>query len=245
MGFWSNLGHGLAKAAPIVAAGALTAATGGAAAPTLWGTIAGAAGAGLSGAADAAAQNRGEQTNDLMRRDALKLQAARDLEGQKVDRAKIELERQDSDRTSEADAYKKALKSALAMHMQDVHMARPEGVPNINFSGGARPSAIGDEGRQAAALLNSKALQHLMTGDTHMDMGQATETPLSEMPKASIWEKLAGIGGLGLSTLGAISSHMPAQSAAAPGATIAGGPSVLPPALRRVMAPGLADDMVR
>lgn len=216
IGFWGKLAKGLA----IGGAGLATVMTAGAASPAIAGALgmsagtAGAIGAGAgaaskilgavggaaSGAADAAAANRGEETRTLLTRDSLGMQAARDFENAQQNRAKLQLDQQDAARTSETDAYKKALKSALAMHMQDVSVNRPDGVPMIRFSGGARPSAIGPEGREAAALLNNKALQRLMgDGDPRMELAPLEKYRMADAPRPGFAERVAGPAGLILS----------------------------------------------
>ena len=190
MGFWGTLG----KIGMVAGAGALTGLTGGAAAPLLMG----AAGKVIGDMGAAATANRGAEANFAQ-------QAMRDHENALVNRGHLELNQNQDLRTAEQDNYKKALMSALAMNMQDAKFDRSgfrSNVPNISFSGGARPSALGEQGREAASLLNNQALQRLMAGPQ-----QPTELPAlerAEIPKASIWERLAGPVGLGLSAAGAI-----------------------------------------
>lgn len=185
MGFWSSLGKGLLGVGGLIAAPF----TGGASAATILPAILGAGGAVAGAIGEAKTQNRGVQDNFAQ-------QALRDFETQQVNRARLDLDRREDDRAAEQTAFQNAIRSALAKNMQDAAFSRPEGVPMIAFSGGARPSALGEEGREAAALMNNRAMQALMTGPSpHTPLSDPT---LLEPKKAGFWEKLLGPVGLGL-----------------------------------------------
>lgn len=193
MGFWSGLGKALTIGAGAVAAPF----TGGMSLAATLPAILGGAGSVIGAMGGAATQNRGSEANFAQ-------QAMRDHENALINREVLKLRQAEDSRTTEEDNFRKALVSALGMNMQDAKFSR-EGfrspVANISFSGGARPSALGTQGREAASLLNNQALQRLMAGPP-----ERTELPAlerAEMPKASIWERLAGPVGLGLSVAGA------------------------------------------
>jgi hypothetical protein len=64
----------------------------------------------------------------------------------------------------QGDMYRQAMQAALAKNIQDAVIQRPEGIPNTSISGGVRPSAMGPEGRAAAAAnyeIAMKKLQNL------------------------------------------------------------------------------------
>lgn len=220
MGFWSGLAKVGKVALPLAASfipGVGPAAAGAMKLGSKIGSAAlGAGGAVLGGMADAAAANRQTKTDNLLIRDQLGMQGARDFETQQVNRAEMEMKQLEAKRALEADAYRKALKSALAMNMQDASFSRPEGVPMIAFSGGARPSAIGEQGRNAAAIMNNKATQQLMSETQGVDtkMAPAEKYKMAEMPEQSVWEKVAGPASLGL----AAASHIMEGRQAAAGA---------------------------
>jgi hypothetical protein len=162
-------------------------------------------GALLSGGAGASAANRGEQANQQFNRDQLLTTQARDAANNSLQRGQLELDTQKADRESQADAYIKALRSALAMNMKDVQFSR-EGfrspVSNISFNGGMRPSAIGQQGIDAATELNRQAMLRLIDGDKHTPVDDYKAPEVTPPPEAGFWEKLAGPIGLGLTTLG-------------------------------------------
>lgn len=196
MGFWS----GLAKIAGPVAGLAAAPFTAGATLPL----VLGAAGSAVGAAANGAAQNRGAQNALNMDRDQQRLQAQTANEQALENRGRLELDTQQADRTSQADAYMKALKSALALNMGDVSMNRPQGIPEFRFSGGPRPSAIGAQGKQAAELLNAQALQKLMNGEQHTPLPALQKFEQTPEKKASIWEKIAGFAAPALTAAGQI-----------------------------------------
>jgi hypothetical protein len=210
MGFWSALGKGLLGAAGAVAAPF----TGGASLAAVIPAIAGTAGSVIGAMGDQAGQNRSE-------RDIAERAFSTDFERAAMGRADIDLARRGESREAEIDAYKKALRSALALNMGDVSIDRSQfksQVPNIQFGGGMRPSAIGPQGRQAAELLNATSLRRLMSPDPFEKL-PALEKQAPE--KASFWEKLAGPVGLTLSAYEQAAKRMPQTTPAAPQAPIA------------------------
>jgi hypothetical protein len=194
MSFWKTLGKailtgGAAAAAPF------TGGTSMAALPA----ILGGAGAVVGGMGSAATSNRGQQDVLNISRDQIGLRAREGDENAELQRALLELKQREDARAAEQDAYKNAMRSSLAMNMQDASFSRPAGIPTMSFSGGARPSAIGPQGREAAAMLNNRAMQQVMSGPAPaMQMSERQPFQQSEPSKASFWEKLAGPVGMGL-----------------------------------------------
>lgn len=200
MGFWSNIGKVLSVGGGLAAAPF----TGGA---SLLPTILEGAGAVVGGMGNAATANRGEQDRTNLTRDQIGLSAANSFENALQNRARLEIDQRQEGRDAEKAAYLNALKSALAMNMQDAHFDRSgfkTNVPNISFSGGARPSAIGAQGREAAALLNNSSLQKLMAPQPTTELPAAERYQMHEPSKASFWEKLAGPLGMGLTIAGKV-----------------------------------------
>jgi hypothetical protein len=205
-GATAGIGGSLAKSAASV--GAKSGLMSGVKSALLNPEVIGGVGATLGGMADASAKNRAADTQVNIQRDTQGIAAARDFENAQQNRAKLELDQQEADRTASTDAYKKALKSALALNMSDVHMNRPQGVPVMEFAGGSRPSAIGAQGKAAAELMNNQAMQHLMDGPQHTAMTPVQKYALSDLPQQSTFEKIAGPAGLGAATLGQIMARL-------------------------------------
>lgn len=179
MGFWSSL----AKVGAVVAAPF----TGGASLAAL--PLISAAGSALGGMADASAQNRGEADRFNQNQDALRL--------------RMEQEK----RESQNNAYRNALRGALAKNMQDASFDRSQlssSIPVIKLGGSARPSAIGGDGREAGNVMNRQAMLELMNPST---------PKLSEQKQAGFWEKLAGPLSLGMTAYGEAANRAPAGSA--------------------------------
>lgn len=204
MGFWSGLGKVLSVAAPVIAAPF----TGGASLvglkAALPGIISG-AGSAIGAMGGAASANRGEQDRMNMSRDQLAVQEAGRYENALQNRARLELEQRAQADAERKAAFSDALRSALAMNMQDAKFDRSgfkTPVANISFSGGARPSALGGQGRDAATAMNNSALQRLMNPEAMQELPAAERVKASEPSKASFWEKLAGPLGMGLTIAG-------------------------------------------
>lgn len=232
MGFWSGLGKVLSVAAPVVAAPF----TGGASLTALKAAlpaVIGGAGAALSGMGAASSQNRGQQDAQNLNRDALRLRDQEQFERAQMDRATLELKQREEARAAQKEAFALALRSALASNLQDVSFDRSgfrSPVADIRFSGGARPSALGPQGREAASVMNNQALQSLMAPTPFSSVPAPQRVQMSEPSKASFWEKLAGPLGMGLSVAGmgldAANKRTPAQP---PGvSTFAGLPGMVP-----------------
>jgi hypothetical protein len=81
------------------------------------------------------------------------------------------------------------------MNMRDVVANRPEGIPTISFGGGPRPSAIGQQGRDAGAVLNQKAMERLISGEKFDQLPPIERMQAPEHKNAGFWENLLGTAG--------------------------------------------------
>lgn len=180
--------------------------------------------------ADVAAQNRQIQNaQDVTRaglqtsKDQLALQAKQELANEQAQAANTAIAEEAAKEKQQADAYAKAMQGALGKNIQDVSIDTSQfktAVPNIHFTGGVRPSAFGQEGRDASAALNNQAMQALLNPPSLPAVPtptayQQTQPTVPEPAEAGFWEKLAGPLGFGLTVAG-----QAAQRNAAPGVTI-------------------------
>lgn len=133
-------------------------------------------------------------------------QAAR--EAALINRAGLDLRQRDFAQGSQNNAYKNALLSAIAMNMQDVSASRPKGVPTISFSGGARPSVLGAEGRAAAGVMNKKAMESLLAGEQFEKLPDFEGVAAPEFKKPGFWENALGTAGM---VTGQIAAQQDAQ----------------------------------
>lgn len=193
-----------ASAAPAAAAG--TAATGAAAGggglmATLPTVLKG--GAAIANAVGGAATaNRGAAEGAQLQRDSLGLGAANAYENALLNRADLDLKQRDFARTSETDAFQKALRSALALNFSPV--ARPDGVPTVSFVG----KGIGDQGRMAAQTLSDKMLQRLKTGEQFETLPAPERYTPAPAQGASTTEKLMNILGPSLTVASTLSPNI-------------------------------------
>lgn len=121
-------------------------------------------------------------------------------------RAALELAQQQDQRAQQNDAYKNAIRSALALNVKDATFSRPNGIPNIAVTGGLRPSALGAEGHAAADVMNKKAMNALLNGETFTGLPAVEKSGVSDLPQPSSLDTVLGITGAigkGLSAVGA------------------------------------------
>lgn len=157
--------------------------------PNTYASIAG----GLAGGMEKGrqAENVGKlQTADF------KAQQAAQREAALMNRAGLDLKQRDFAQGSQNNAYKNALLSSMAMNMKDVSANRPKGIPTIAFSGGMRPSAIGPEGRAAAATMNKKSLASLVGGEQFDKMPAYAGVDAPEYKNPGFWENALGVTGM-------------------------------------------------
>lgn len=156
------------------------------------------AGAVASAYGKSSAQNRGAHTEAQIDRDVIAQRAASDYENAQQNRAKLDLDRRDEAAKLQADAWKKALTSSLALNWKPAN--RPEGVPNISFVG----DGIGVQGRAAAEALNKAVMLKLLSGEKFDQLPPLQRFTPAPIPEASTWEKIAGFLGPSLTVAGAI-----------------------------------------
>lgn len=156
-------------------------------------TLASAAGSLAAGkSAGRAATNAGAANADDMM-----LRAQGQEENSAQGRARIEMDQKESSRDALNDAYKNALRSSLAMNMQDsVVSGLPKGVPNISFGGGMRPSAMGAEGKAAAGAMNASAMRSLLNPEALTPMGKQSHFSATPMKEAGFMENALGVAGM-------------------------------------------------
>jgi hypothetical protein len=145
------------------------------------------------------------ETNALQSQDQNRLKARGIAQGALIasdatltDRAALDLDQRKFGEGARGGRFNDAMRGGLAANAQDVVANRPKGIPNVSFSGGIRPSAFGPQGREAGQELSRQALLRLMEGDKFEKLPSPTVLPelgMSELPKASGFDKFLGIVG--------------------------------------------------
>lgn len=146
----------------------------------------------------AAGKTAGRQATNTaaMTGDQVRLAAQGQEENAQQGRANLQINQKEAERAALNDAYKNAIRSALALNMQDSSVVGlPKGVPNISFSGGMRPSAIGAEGKAAASALNNSAMQSLLHPDKSMELAPQQHFTPTPMKEAGFLENAMGVVG--------------------------------------------------
>lgn len=120
----------------------------------------------------------------------------------------LDLNRKQFSENARGGRGKQALLADLISNMQDIAINVP-GVQTASVTGGLRPSAIGQVGRDSMAAMGKQALEALLTGDTFTG-GEILPTPeYRPMPQQGGMEKaLDWIGLLGAGA-GALGSLLP------------------------------------
>lgn len=219
MGFWSGLGTAL-KTAGSLAPLAMAPFTGGASlalapASGMLGKIGGAVKgiseiAGPLASGIASGQQKGREATNTAAQDAalFKLKESGQNENALENRADLDLKRRGDTRTAQSDSYKKALNSALAMNMKDVSLSGLDpSIPKVSFGGGARPSAIGQEGRDAAGVMNKQAMGQLMNPEAFADMPAIERTAAPEFKQPGMLENIAGGIGMGANAINGVNAQ--------------------------------------
>jgi len=150
------------------------------------------------------------ETAALQQEDLMRLQGQRSYEDALMDRARLDLDRRAFEEQQRQNAWRDTLRSALALNMKDAAFTRPAGVPRITFSGGARPSALGDDARTGAEILNARALVTLMDGPQFEALPEPERFTPSERPRVGFLDHLLG----GIGVVGGVADRQAAQAAA-------------------------------
>lgn len=180
---------------------------------------------GLGGVASSIIGAVGAAKQRKLEREQLASQQGANFETAQQQRARLLMDQQTQERTLQTDAYRKALMGALGQNVQDVSFGAGEGpatrpnfntnVPNVAFSGGLRPSALGTGGKEAAAALRAQAMQALLNPEARPTLDPYQQTVI-------------GSGGKKMTTMGTPGSIMAQQApvqAAVPRSLFRGGGS--------------------
>lgn len=163
--------------------------------PNTWASIAQVAGKAAGGKSDQRMQET-QATNSSNLADLALYSAGQNAQNQA---GQLDLNRKGFTEQARSGRAKQALLADLISNIKDVNINVP-GVQAANITGGLRPSAIGDTGRQSMAELAKQALQAQLSGDTFTG-GEILPTPqYKAMPErggvetALDWIGLLGAG---------------------------------------------------
>lgn len=159
--------------------------------------IAGVAGPLASGIASAAGKGRAEENAAASDVAAFKLKESQDNETNLENRAGLDLKQRQFGIDSNNNAFKNAMRSAVAKNIQDVNYSAPKGVTIPTVTGGMRPSAMGPEGRAAADTMNSQAMLSLMNGEKFDPLPALERTSAPTFKGSGAVENIAGAVGMG------------------------------------------------
>jgi hypothetical protein len=153
-------------------------------------------GLGVAGALEQGREGqRATDTNNIITRDTQGINAQAQNNNARAQAAQIEMQQKAAADDALNNAYKNALRSSLALNMSDVHFNRPDGVPDISMSGGARPSAIGAQGKEAAGIMNAKAIEALLNPASFTPLPMPSAYDLTNLPRPSAVDNVLGAVG--------------------------------------------------
>lgn len=156
----------------------------------------------LSNVSQGMTDDRAAQDLRALNQDSLAQRSAEASQGNMVDRAQVQLDQQKAQREAEADAFKKAMQSAILMNWQPTTIDRSQfrnSIPDIRFN----VPDFGEQGRLAASTLNTSAQRALEAPPAREALPEYQAPTPSETSSPSFWERLAGLSGLTATTLGA------------------------------------------
>lgn len=181
---------------------------------------------GIAGnAATGAAAGRATEAELLLRQQQLQQQTARDAAADAFNRGAYQgddtfrrgqfAQQQQNDQLQRPSLFgRQALAGGLMQGLQDVNIGRPAGstIPTFNVSGGLRPSAMGQQARDAGGEMSRVALMNMLSGGPapiamgpQADLGPGYQTPAEvPLPQAGPGGTLLGGLGLGGSLLGGL-----------------------------------------
>lgn len=220
-GFFKSLGKGLLKAAPFIAApftggASLAAAPATGALSKILGTvgkIAPVAGAVAGGLASGAQKGREDENTAAQDAALFKLKESGQHEQNLMGREDLALAQKKYSSDQLQKYYALAKNAALTKNMQDVKLTGLDpAIPKVTFSGGSRPSALGQEGRDAAALMFDKAMGGMKDGETFNTLPALERVQAAEFKKPGVWENILGATGVGLNAVNAANTQKQQQS---------------------------------
>jgi hypothetical protein len=157
----------------------------------------------LGGAAKGASDGRMTQAQLQNQQDQTRTAQYGIGQNAQFQQADTDLARKAFEENARGDRAKQAVLGALLGNLQDAKINVP-GIQTASVSGGLRPSALGEGGRAAGSLLNQQALLKMLQGD-QFEGGKILSAPgVQGIPKAGLFEKIAGIGGLIGGGMGAV-----------------------------------------
>lgn len=126
-------------------------------------------------------------------------------------RARLDLESRELSRKFQNEDFRNALLGAYGKNVQDVSMVRPKGIPTMSFTGGARPSALGAEGRTAADVMYRKAMEHVLTGENFDALPPIERVAAPEYKGPGTMENILGIAGAGGEVMNRLTAQRQAE----------------------------------
>jgi hypothetical protein len=109
-----------------------------------------------------------------------------------LQRAMLELQQKQFGSDERQRNARSALQAAFGMNAEDVTLDAPQGVPVVNFKGGIRPSAIGQQGRDVAAEMYGQSMKGLKEGTAFSPLPALERTSAPQYEGAGFIENLLG-----------------------------------------------------
>lgn len=157
----------------------------------------------FGGQAKAGADSRASQAEFGQRQDLLRNQQYGTAQNAQMQGGQLDLQRKQFSEEAPLNRAKQAALADILMNYSPQRVSVP-GVRQANITGG---TSLGEGGRAGIMEMQKQALSRLLAGEQGESFtgGQMLTPPsLSQIPKASGWEKLAGVLGIGGSLAGVL-----------------------------------------
>jgi hypothetical protein len=144
------------------------------------------AASGGSALIDAYQRNRNAARDREVSMQELQMHETQGAEENLQARERLRLDQQVAERDAEERDYRSALIGAIGRNTQDVSFDRTgfqSNVPTLSFSGGLRPSVVGEQGRANATLMETAASRRLANPEAR--------TTLPPMERIRFWDPAA------------------------------------------------------
>jgi hypothetical protein len=153
--------------------------------------------------AEGRAKGRQAEAQTNMGRDQVASNQYGIAQNAQMDAADLDLRRQQYVEDARAKRAKQAVIGDLLANIQDVNVSVP-GITNATVTGGIRPSALSDLGREGGRQLNQQALLRMLQGDEFTGGEMLSGPGLTALPKGNTADSILGALGTYGSLAGAV-----------------------------------------
>jgi len=169
----------------------------------------------LSDLATGRARGRQQETTNLQDQAELEARIQNQIAQQQLQRASLGAQRAQFELNAPTTRFQQGLRGNLAANVQDVRVRVPDRIKPylIEFTGGLRPSALGQGGRDIGQRLAQLAAQRI--GQDTFEVPDLPSPPsIPGLPQANFLDKVLSVAGPAAGLIGAIPPRQPQSQGA-------------------------------